>query len=129
MNLLNNHTVRLSMIFALAALQVASVTIVPKPYSDDLFYIVNLAYFVLGFLSLDWRQAVKNISFVTLPAIILIALLLLVIAALNGKMGNAVTTIEVLLMMWGLILVVALPIFLFGFGFRFVMLKVLKRRS
>jgi hypothetical protein len=129
MNLLDNNKIRLSIIFVLASVQVVTFTIVPKPYSDYLFYFLNLTYFVLGFLSLDWRQALKNISFVTLPAVILIALLLLVIAVLKGRVDEALQTIEVAAMMWALLLVVGLPIFLFGFGCRFLALNVLKKRS
>ncbi len=128
-NLLNTKYIRIAIIFALAALQVASVTFIAERYADNLFYFVNLTYFALGFLSIGWRQAVKNISLVTLPAVIVIALLLLVISILNGRIDNAVATIKVSFMLWGLILAVGLPIFLFGFCLRFITIKLLNMRT
>lgn len=128
MNLFNNPRIRLSIIVALIALQVASVTFVPKLYSDDLFYLINIFNFTLGFLSLNWKQAVKNISFVTLPSVIFIALLLLIIAFINGKISEVLQTFEISFQLWGLVLLVMLPVFLFGFGLRLVILIILRMR-
>ncbi len=118
MNIFNNQKIRWSIIFLLALLQIASVTIFSDSYFENLFYFVNLTYFALGFFSLDFRQALKNISLVTLPVVILMILILLLIAALSGKISGVIVAIDVAFKMWALILMVAMPVFIFGFGVR-----------
>jgi hypothetical protein len=102
----------------LAVLQLLSVTVFAEAYSGRLFYILNSFYFVFGFFSLNWRQGLKNISFVTLPVVILMVLILLFIAVLNGQINDVMATIKIAFMLWGLILTVGLPIFVFRFIFR-----------
>jgi hypothetical protein len=129
MNMLKNQNFRRSLLFVLSLLQLASVGVIPKAHSDSLFLLVNLSYLALGFLSLDWRQATKNIIFATLPVVILISMLLLVTTMLHGNINDLVKTAEVSFAAWALILAVALPIFWFGFGLRFATLKFLNTRK
>jgi hypothetical protein len=120
MNILLNSKIRFCALSILAALQIICFTIIPKPYSDYLFYFINLSYFLLGLLSIDWKQAFKNIIWVTIPTIILIALTLLMIPFLNGKVVQINSTLNIALQLWAIILMIGLPIFLVGFGGRFL---------
>lgn len=95
MNIFNDSRFRFSAILFLAILQVVSVTDFVKPYFQDLFYFVNLAYFVLGFLSINWRQAIINIGFVTLPVVVLMTLLMLIVTLLGGRISDIWVTLEV----------------------------------
>ena len=129
MNLFIDLKVRLSFIAVMVALQVASITIVPKSYSDVLFYLVSILIFAIGFFSLNWRQAVKNISFSTLPPVIIIAFELMITAFMYGDLSRLLKSLETSFALWGVILIVMLPLFLTGFGIRLVTLKLLKMRS
>ncbi len=129
MNIFNSSKIRWSIIFLLAVLQIASVTLFSESDSVNLFYIVTLTYFALGFFSLDLRQAVKNISLVTLPVVVLITLILLFIALLGGKISGVLTAVDVAFKMWALILFVSLPIFMFGFGLRLLIRTLYIKKS
>jgi len=129
MNIFQNSKVRFFVLIIIAALQVICFTITPKPYSDYLFYLINLSYFLLGFLSIDWKQATKNISWVTIPMIFLIELILLIIPIINGKTVDLYSTLKIALQLWALILTIGIPIFLLGFGARCLAFLTLKLRS
>jgi|GEM_PF-3770314 len=128
MNILQNSKVRFSALIILAALQIICFTIVPQPYSDYLFYLINLSYFLLGFLSSDWKQATKNIIWVTIPTIVLIALTLFIIPIINGKSVQFYSILKIALQLWALILTIGFPIFLLGFGARLLVFSTLKLR-
>lgn len=126
MNLLDNKKIRFFIILALGFLQVAGVTI-PEPYAEYLFLGVNLAYFLLGFLSTNWRQATRNLVYSTVPVAIMMMALLLVIALRNHKISEVAQTVELSLMIWGVILLVAVPLFALGFGLRQAVLWTAKQ--
>jgi hypothetical protein len=128
MNILQNSKIRFFALIILAALQIICFTIIPKPYSDYLFYLITLSFFPLGFLSIDWKQAIKNITWVTIPTIVLIALPFLLVPIINGKTVHFYSTLKIALQLWALFLTIGLPIFLLGFGARFLVFLMLKLR-
>ena len=128
MDVLQNSKVRFFALIILAALQMICFTIVPQSYSDYLFYLINLSYFLLGFLSIGWKQATKNIIWVTIPAIVLIALIFLMIPIINGKNVQFYSTLKIALQLWLLILTIGFPVFLLGFGVRLLTFSTLKLR-
>lgn len=129
MNFLENDKARWTIISLLGVLQIASFTIVPKEYSMDLFVVINFSYFLFGFLSLDWKQAIKNIVSVTIPVFFFMVLLFFMPSLIKGKMINLFWPFEAAFQIWGLTLIVGLPIFLFGFGFRYVVLLIKKSQD
>ncbi len=128
MDVLHNSKIRFSILFILATLQITCFTIIPQPFSDYLFYLINSFYLLLGFLSIDWKQAVKNICLVTIPTIFLIALILFMIPILNGKSVHFYSILNSAFQLWALILTIGFPIFLIGFGGRFLAATMMKLR-
>lgn len=129
MNFFESNYIRYSVILLLGIIEIASFMIIPKLYSVNLFIAINLSYFILGYLSIDWRQAIKNIFLVTIPVFFFMTLIFLIPILIKGKISNFIWPFKAALQLWGLALIVGFPIFLFGFGFRFVALLILKRRG
>lgn len=128
MKLFESKKSRFIIISILGALQIASFTIIPKEYSTNLFLIVNLSYFFLGFISTDWKEACKNILLVTVPVFFFMTLIFLVPAIIKGNITNFFWPIKAGLQIWSLTLIVGVPIFLLGFGSRYITLFILKRK-
>ena len=118
MNIFKNQKIRYLTLTLLAILQVVCLTIIPKPYSDYLFYFVNISYFFLGLFSINWNQAIRNIIYVTIPTIVLIFLVLLLIPFIHGTSIDMISISKMSSQLWVLVLLIALPIFLLGFGLR-----------
>ena len=129
MNIFQNKKIRYLTITLLAILQVVCLTIIPKPYSDYLFYFVNILYFFLGLFSIDWNQAIRNIFFVTIPTIVLIFLVLLLIPFIYGTSIDMISISKMSLQLWVLVLIIALPVFLLGFGLRTLILLRTKKQK
>lgn len=135
MHLFKNQKIRFFVIFIFGILQVISVN-VSKPYADHLFYALNLSYFILGFLSLDWRQSIKNISWATVAEVMHILFIFITIVfmriflnGMNESLQSIGTLLAAPLMVWGLVLFVGLPFFISGLGLRYLIIFILKRKS
>ncbi|MEA9355910.1 hypothetical protein SHI21_06850 [Bacteriovorax sp. PP10] len=127
MKLFENKKSRFIIISILGALQVASFTIIPKESSINLFLVVNLSYFFLGLISINWKEACKNIFLVTIPVFLFMTLIFLVPAIIKGNITDVFWPIKAGLQIWSLTLIVGMPIFFLGFGSRYIALLILKR--
>ncbi len=127
MNLFKNYKVRFSILALLGILQITCATITSKPYSDHFLYLVYPAYFALGFLSLDWKQAIRNIISAAIPWVSFIMLILLVIRFTNINLDYTYRIMNTSTTLWTLIAMFGLPAFLLGLGLRYMAVQVSKR--
>ncbi len=127
MNIFENSKIRRISLITLAIMQLICFTGTSQPYTEYLFYVINLTYFFLGFFSINIISALKNIAFATIPIVLFLKLIFLIVPLINGTKTDYFTTTSIALQLWSLILIIGLPIFGLGFGIRVLVLKFKKR--
>lgn len=123
MNIFNNPKIRWSVISFFAAVQILGFVVFLKAAIENHLLFLSFMYLGLGFLSLDWRQGIINIICLTCPVFFLMLIIFFIIAIFNGNLGHIITGIRTSVTLWGLVLITGLPVFIFGFGIRWLTQK------
>ncbi len=104
MNIFSNPKIRWSVICFFAAVQILGFVVFPKTAIENILIFLSFTYLGLGFLSLDWRQGIKNIICLTCPVFILVLIICSLLAISNGKLDDFLNGIRLSATLWGLVL-------------------------